>query len=83
MKRFILFCGEIYRTIFRIEKKYIVEIVKYIDNGKEATLGVITQQEELVDKFEIMTYSRRLAYGVAKSVNLVKYNSKYDIRVYE
>jgi hypothetical protein len=83
MNRFILFCGEIFRKIFRIEKKYIVEIVKYIDDGKDASLGVITQQEELVDKFEIMTYSRRLAYSVAKSVNLVKYDSKYDIRVYE
>lgn len=83
MNRFILFCGEIFRTIFKRERKYIVEIVKYIDDGKDASIGVITQQEELVDKFEIMTYSRRLAYNVAKSVNLVKYDSKYDIRVYE
>lgn len=83
MKHFILFCDKIFCTIFKKEKKYIVEIVKYIDDGKDAPFGVITQNEELVDKFEIMTYSRKLAYNSAKLLNSIKYDGKYDIRIYE
>jgi hypothetical protein len=61
-----------------------VEIVKYQDdNGNDVPIGSITQNEKLVDKFETYTYSRRLAYKIGKTVNAVKYDGKFDIRIYE
>jgi hypothetical protein len=84
MKRALLFCQELFYIVIRKKKKYIVEIVKYLDDdGKPVPIGTITQNEELVDKFETMTYSRRLAYKIAKIVNSVKYDNKFDIRIYE
>jgi len=84
MNRFVLFCEEILNIIQSKRKKYIVELVKYQDDsGNDVPVGSITQNEKLVDKFETMTFSRRLAYKIGKTVNSVKYDGKFDIRVYE
>lgn len=84
MNRFILLCKEIFNRVFNKKKIYTVEIIKYLDdNGSDVPFGSITQNEKLVDKFETMTYSRRLAYKIAKEVNFVKWDGKFDIRIYE
>jgi hypothetical protein len=61
-----------------------IEIVKYVDdNGSDVKIGEITQNEVCVDKFVTQTFSRRLAYKIGKTVNAVKYDGKFDIRIFE
>jgi hypothetical protein len=68
MKNLILFGKELINKLLNKKFKYIVEIVN---------------NDIIVDKFETMTYSRRIAYKIGVEVNFIKYDGRFELRVYE